>query len=388
MRSERLASNALVGVVRSELPFLGAALTLVAFELFADDWLVGLESFYVAAPIFALLFGVMLWAAFGVVRHADALAQLLGEPYGTLILTLAVVGIEVSLMAAIMLTGKANPTLARDTMFAVLMIVLNGLVGVAIVVGCLIHREQEYSLQGAHAFLSVLVPLAVFALVLPRFTVTTADPTFSPGQELFFALITVLLYAAFLGIQTVRHRGFFTHAPSTTGEEADASVAGVEAEADSPQGEVQGLAYHAALLVLTILPIVLLSKRMAKLVDYGIEGVGAPVAIGGVIIALLVLAPEGLAAMKAARANQMQRSVNLLLGSAVSTIGLTVPAVLAISLFTGQSVILGLDIASAILLVLTLFVSALTFGGVRTNLLQGFVHLVMFLVYVELAFAP
>jgi len=366
-------------LLREELPFVVAALTLGAFELFADAWLTGLARFEVAVPIFSWLFGVMLIAAFGVVRHAEALAHLLGEPYGTLILTLAVVGIEVSLMAAIMLTGQASPTLARDTMFAVLMIVLNGLVGAAIVVGCLVHREQEYNLQGAHAFLSVLVPLAVFALVLPRFTLSTEDPTFSPGQAFFFALLTVLLYSAFLGIQTIRHRGFFTHLPASTGE-------GPREEA--PPAALRGAAFHAALLLLTLVPIVMLSKRMAKLVDFGIAEVGAPVAIGGVIIAMLVLAPEGLAAMRAARENQMQRSVNLLLGSAVSTIGLTVPAVLAISLLSGQSVLLGLDTASAILLLLTLFMSALTFGGVRTNLLQGCVHLVMFLAYLELAFVP
>lgn len=199
----------LLGALRQELPFVVGAGTLAIFHFHGDTWLVSLTDPFVAATLFMLIFPVMLWAAFGVVRHADALAEILGEPYGTLILTLAVIGIEVSLIAAIMLGGDANPTLARDTMFAVLMIVLNGLVGGALLIGGLMHREQDYNLRGARAFISVLVPLAVFALVLPDFTISTADPTFSPGQAFFFALITVLLYGVFLAIQTGRHKGFF-----------------------------------------------------------------------------------------------------------------------------------------------------------------------------------
>jgi len=371
--------SGVIGSIRKEAPLLVGAGTLAVFQFHGDGWLEQLADPLVAGLLFLWLFPVLLWASFGVVHHAEALAEILGEPYGTLILTIAVIGIEVSLIAAIMLTGDANPTLARDTMFAVLMIVLNGLTGLALLIGGLIHQEQDYNLRGARAYISVLVPLAVFALVLPKFTTSTAEATYSPGQQVFFGLVTALLYGVFLAIQMGRHKRFFLQ----TGEPEPALTG---------DGHGHYVAYpapvHAVLLVLTLLPIVLLSKRMAKLVDFGTVEIGAPAALGGVIIALLVLTPEGLSAMNAARSNQLQRSVNLLLGSALSTIGLTVPAVLAISLIIGKTVVLGLEDASMVLLLLTLLLSSFTFGGVRTNLLQGAVHLVVFLAYVLLIFRP
>ncbi|MDJ0683608.1 MAG: calcium:proton antiporter [Alphaproteobacteria bacterium] len=360
------------------MPFIVGLGTLVAFQFGGDAWLINLSDPLTAGILFLWLFIAMLWAAFGVVRHADALAELLGEPYGTLILTLAVIGIEVALISAVMLAGEAATTLARDTMLAVLMIVLNGLVGLALLLGGLAHGEQDYNLQGARAFMAVLLPLAVFSLILPKYTVSTATPTFSPFQEAFFAAITALLYGVFLAVQTVRHSSYFQEPSATDNDE----------KAHTSHGPLRSKLYHAVLLILTLAPIVLLSKRLALLVDFGIDEVGAPVALGGVIIALLVLTPEGLAALEAARANRLQRSVNLLLGSALATIGLTVPAVLAIGLIIDQPVVLGLDDVSMVLLILTLFTSALTFGGVRTGVLQGAVHVVLFLAYLALIFSP
>lgn len=368
-----------MATVRDVLPFIVGAGTLAVFQFGGDAWLTGLDNPPIAALLFTWLFVAMLWATFGVVRQADALADLLGEPYGTLILTLAVIGIEVALISAVMLAGEASPTLARDTMHAVLMIVLNGLVGAALLLGGIFHREQDYNLQGARSFIAVLLPLAVISLILPKFTESTATPTFSPLQEGFFAVMAVLLYGVFLAVQTVRHRGYF--------EEPDIANNG-SVRVRQGHGAIGSATYHTVLLILTLVPIVLLSKRLAKLVDFGIVQAGAPIALGGVIIALLVLAPEGLAALRAARANHLQRSVNLLLGSALATIGLTVPAALAIGLAIGQPVILGLSDASAVLLLLTLVMSALTFGGVRTGVLQGAVHLVLFLAYLMLIFAP
>ncbi|MEZ5862033.1 MAG: hypothetical protein R3D28_24200 [Geminicoccaceae bacterium] len=330
--------------------------------------------------LFLWIFAAMLWCAFGVVRHADSLADLLGEPYGTLILTLSVISIEVSLMAAIMLTGEANPTLARDTMLAVIMIVLNALVGISLLIGGLRHGEQEFNLQGARAFLAVLIPLATMTLILPRFTKSTDAATLSTTQEILFGAITIALYGIFLAVQTGRHRGFFMQPGPAGKRAADAGGHG--------HGPVRSVPFHAALLVLTMLPIVLLSKKLALLVDFGIATLAAPVALGGVLVAILVLAPEGLAAVHAARANQVQRSVNICLGSALATIGLTVPAVLLISLVTGEIVVLGLEEVEIVLLLLTLVLSMLTFGAVRTNMLQGVVHLVIFLVYLVLVFNP
>lgn len=379
------ASGRALRLLRDEAALVVSAGTLAIFQFGGDRWLTGLAEPMIAGLIFLWLFAVMLWASFGVVRHADALADLLGEPYGTLILTIAVISIEIALIAAVMLTGEAAPTLARDTMFAILMIVLNGLVGAALLIGGLRHREQEYNLQGARAFVAVLMPLAVFALVLPKFTVSTAAPTFSAPQAFFFALITLLLYGVFLAIQTVRHRGFFQQPTAAGGDDGGGAAAHTAGHGALP---VRSLPYHAVLLLLAVLPVVLLSKRLARTVDFGTAQLDAPVEIGGVVIALLVLAPEGLAALRAARTNQLQRSVNLLLGSGLATIGLTVPAVLAIGLLIDRPVTLGLDDAATVLLVLTLVMSSMTFGGVRTNLLQGAVHLVLFLAYLMLIFSP
>jgi len=376
-------STGTLSVVRSEMAFIAGAVTIVLLLFFGDVWLADLSNVAKAVALFAWIFAVMLWCAFGVVRHADCLAELLGEPYGTLILTIAVISIEVSLIAAIMLHGGANPTLARDTMLAVIMIVLNGMVGVALLIGGLRHGEQAFNLQGARAFLAVILPLATMSLILPRFTTSTADPTLNRPQAILFAIITVALYATFIAIQTRRHSGFFMQPSSDT--TADAGDDGRHGHGDL---NPRSIPYHAVFLVLTLLPIVLLSKKLAVLVDHGTETLGAPAALGGVLVAILVLTPEGLAAFHAALANRLQRSVNICLGSALATIGLTIPAVLTINVVTDLHVVLGLEPTEIILLVLTLLLSMLTFGGVRTNVLQGAVHLVVFLVYLVLIFDP
>lgn len=369
-----------LSLLRAEGALLFGALTTAILMTVGTGWFALLGQPLPTILLFIWIFAAMLWCAFGVVRHADALADLLGEPYGTLILTLSVISIEVSLMAAIMLTGESNPTLARDTMLAVIMIVLNALVGISLLIGGLRHGEQEFNLQGARAFLAVLMPLATMALILPRFTKSTDLATLSTTQEILFGTITIALYGIFLAVQTGRHRGFFMQ-PAPTGKSA-AETGG------HGHGPVRSVPYHAVLLILTMLPIVLLSKKLALLVDFGIATLAAPVALGGVLVAILVLAPEGLAAVRAASTNQVQRSVNICLGSALATIGLTVPAVLLISLLTGHTVVLGLDDAEMVLLLLTLVLGMLTFGAVRTNMLQGVVHLVIFLVYLVLVFDP
>ncbi len=366
------------------------ALTTVVFYVYSDALLADLASDWRTIALFLWLFATMLWCAFGVVRHADSLAETLGEPYGTLILTLAVITIEVSLISAVMLRGENEPTLARDTMFAVLMIILNAMVGLALLLGGLRHHEQHYNLQGAKAFLAVLVPLAVLSLVLPVFTTSTRLPEFTPAQAIFFATMTVALYAVFLVIQTVRHKSQFLN-PGDRGHTATARQDSPAHDAMAHEREHAGLVsvlWHAVLLLLTMLPLVLLSKKLAAFIDYGIETIRAPGAIGGLIVATLVLAPEGLGALRAALANRLQRSVNILLGSALATISLTVPAVLMIGLITDRPVYLGLDPVEMVLLLLTLTVGILTFTGGRTNILQGAIHLVLFFTFLVLIFNP
>ena len=375
-------SHSFLSVIRAEAPVLVGAATTAVFFTVGKGWADNFTHPALTAAIFLWLFGAMIWCAFGVVRHAEALADYLGEPYGTLILTLAVISIEVTIMASVMLHGGPNPTLPRDTVFAVLMIVLNGMVGMSVVFGALRHRQQQYNLQGAVAFLAVISCLAVIALVLPTFTTSTQGPSLTPLQETVFGVLTAALYAGFLGIQTMRHRSFFMEAVDT----ADARPA--EAAHAPGHGPAYSLPVHTLLLLLTLLPVVLLSKPLAHIIDYGIEELRAPAALGGILIAILVLAPEGLTSYQAARRNQLQRSVNLSLGSALSTIGLTIPTMMAISLLTGTPVELGLVPAEAILLVLTLFISQMTFSGAPTNILLGAVHLVLFATFVVLIFNP
>ncbi len=367
------------GVVRSESSLWVGFLTVIVFTLFGTGWLADLSNPLWYGFLFVWLFVVMLWLAFGVVRHADALAIKLGEPYGTLILTISVISIEVIMISAVMLTGKGNPTLARDTLFSVLMIVLNGMVGVTLLVGAIRHREQIYNLKGASTYLGVLIPLAGLSIILPRYTPSAPGGEVSTLMAVYLILMSAGLYGAFLGIQTMRHRTFF--------EQPQPLEGATELLADE-HGDivVRSLSYHAVLLPLTMLPIILLSKKMAVLVDHGIATLGAPQALGGFLIAILVLSPEGVAAVKAALENRLQRTMNISLGSALSTIGLTIPAVLGISMVTGQKVELGLEQPEAWLLLFTMLVAIVNFSSERTNVLHGVVHLILFLTYVMLIF--
>ncbi|MDP7572329.1 MAG: calcium:proton antiporter, partial [Myxococcota bacterium] len=323
---------------------------------------------------------VILAAAFGVVRHADALAVLLGEPYGTLILTLSVISIEVMMISAVMLTGAENPTLARETMYAVVMIVLNGIVGLALILGGLRHHEQEYNLRGANAFLALILPLAVLVLILPNYTRSTEGPTLSLPQEVFLFLTCLGLYAVFLAVQTVKHRSYFLAPRATSDPDAP------DLEDEHPGLVLRAAWVHAALLVAYLVPIVFLAKNLAIPIDIGIDRFGAPAALGGFIVAILVLSPEVMSAIRAALANRLQRSVNISLGSVAATIALTVPAVLIIAIATGRHVTLGLPPVDSLLLLLTLAVSVVTFSSGHTNVLQGAVHLVLFFAYLVLIF--
>jgi len=367
-------------IIRREWPLLASLATAILLTAFGSNLLADLTSIPWFAFMLSWLFAVILLSAFAVVRHAERLAAILGEPLGTLILTLAVTGIEVLMISAIMFTGANNVTLARDAMFAVVMIVLNGMVGLSLLLGGLRYHEQTYNLQGANSFLAVIIPLAVLGLVLPDFTQTTPGPTLSPNQSAFLVFMSVGLYGVFLAIQNVRHREYFTEtAPS-------ASFDGARDGYPSEEAGSRSTWYHTLLLLAYLLPLITLSKRIAVPIDYAIHQLHAPAALGGFLIAVLILSPESLAATRAALANQLQRAVNILLGSVLATISLTIPSVLTIGYLTGQTIVLGLDGATGTLLVLTLGVSMLTFASERTNVLLGAVHVLLFFAYLMLIF--
>lgn len=356
---------------------LGLATTL-AFLFFGSDWLGDLSGPAWYALMLAWLFAAIMVSAFAVVRHADALAERLGEPYGTLVLTVTMSGMEMMMIAAVMYTGQGGTSLARDTMLAIVMIVLNGVVGICLLVGGLRYHEQTYNLYGANSFLAVIVPLSVLGLVLPGLTVSTPGPTLSPLQAVFLIFMSLGLYGVFLGIQTMRHREYFV---------APGASATPDFHAVNTDGTAKpSIAYHALLLLAYVVPIVLLAKQIAVPIDYGISVLRAPAALGGLMVAVLILSPESLAAIRSARANLLQRSINLALGTALSSISLTIPAVLVIGFITDRSIVLGLGSVDTVLLLLTLVVSMLTFALERTNVLLGVVHLLLFLSYLMLIF--
>jgi Ca2+:H+ antiporter len=326
--------------------------------------------------LFAIVLLVILFGTvFAAVHHSEVIAERVGEPYGTLVLTLAVTIIEVALITTIMLGDKPAPELARDTVFAVVMIVCNGLVGLCVFIGGLRYREQGFQVSGANVYLSVLFALATFALIMPNYTTTTPGPVYSAVQLGFVGVVTLALYGVFLYTQTVLHKDYFVH-ERAGGEGADAHLSGGM------------LALSIALLLVSLLAVVLLAKKFSLVVDAVGAQIGAPPAFAGLLVALLILLPEGVSAITAARKNDLQKSINLALGSSLATIGLTIPAVSVATWVLAKELKLGLSAQSSILLLLTFLLSMLTFGTGRTNVLFGLVHMVVFAVYVFMVFVP
>jgi Ca2+:H+ antiporter len=324
---------------------------------------------------------VLLFASvFAAVHHAEVLALRLGEPFGSILLAVAVTVIEVGLIVSILLSGAAGTeAVARDTVFAAVMIVLNGVVGLCLVLGASQHREQRFQLQGAAAALAVLALLAGLALVLPDYTVHVAGPYYSPVQLVFVGILSLVLYGAFVFVQTVRHRDYFL---DTAADE----LAPLPSEGDRPSGRVS--AASAGLLLVALAAVLLLAKLLSHPLEDAIAFAGLPRACVGIVIAVLVLLPEGLASVRAAIANRLQNSLNLALGSAIASIGLTIPVVAVASLLSGRPLMLGLGSENSILLLLTLFISGLTLGTGTTTVLQGVVHLVIFAVFLLLSAVP
>ena len=363
--------------IRAEFPLLVGLGTIAIFLVAGSDLNELTTRALPLLGVFVWLFAVILWSAMCVVRHADCLAIKFGEPYGTLILTLSAISIEVVMISTAMLHGANNPTLGRDAIFAVIMIALNGLVGLSLMLGGLRYREQHYNIQGVNAYLNVIMALAVLGLVLPNFTTSTSGPTFSTEQGIFFASVSLLLYAVFLLIQTLRHRGYFLDVKETATKHSPHHLA-----------RIRSTGFHALMLLLYLAAVIFLAEKFAVPLDNSIEQFHMPQAFGGAVIAALVLSPEGLGGITASLHNQLQRSINILFGSVLATIGLTIPAVLMIGLLTKRSVSLGVQGGNLPLLLLTLAVSVVTFTSRKTNVLQGCIHLLLFAVFVLLIFAP
>lgn len=324
-----------------------------------------------------LAIGLVFATVFAVLHHAEAIARRIGEPYGTLVLTFAVTTIEVSVIVAMMLHGENNPTLARESVFSTVMIICGGVVGFCLTFGGIRHRHQELKRQGTSAYLAMLTALAVLALVLPNFTLTVGHGVFSPVQLIFVSVLSVLLYGSFVYAQMGLHREDFI-------EDL------LEPEEKHTATRRHGISANVALLFVGLAGVVLLAEDIAAGIEDALVAlqVGQADAIVGAFIATLVLLPESLAAFRAALNNELQRSLNIALGSACATIGLTIPAVSAASLITGKDLTLGLEPGDIVLLLLALGVSIVSFGTGRTTFLTGLVHLVIFAAYLFLVFFP
>ncbi len=326
---------------------------------------------YLAAA--ALLLGFSIFAA---VHHAEILALRLGEPFGSILLAVAVTVIEVALIVSIMLSDPNDgPAVARDTVFSAVMIVLNGVVGLCLVAGARRHFEQSFTLQGSVSALAVLGTLAVVTLILPNYTTSASGPAYSTAQLAVVGLVSLVLYGVFVFVQTIRHRDYFLH----------------DAEAGDGDHERPGKAVariSLGLLLLCLVVVVLLAKALSKPLSEGVDALGLPQALVGVVIAAVVLAPESMAAVQSAIRNRLQNSLNLALGSAIASIGLTIPAVAIVSMVTGTPLALGISPANTALLTLTMFVSTLTLGTGRTTVLQGAIHLAIFAVFLLVSAVP
>jgi Ca2+:H+ antiporter len=318
----------------------------------------------------------LIGAVLAAVHQAEVIAHRVGEPYGTLVLALAVTVIEVALMISMMLGGDPETAaLPRDTLFATIMIIANGMVGICLVVGGLKHHEQEFRVEGTGSALAALIALSCLSLVLPQVTVTTPGPEYSPSQLAFAALASLTLWAVFVFGQTGRYRDYFLPANGSA-----------EEHAASPTNRATWIAF--ALLMATLVVVVALAKTLSPLIEAGVDAIGAPRSALGIAIAVLVLLPEGLAAIRAAQANRLQTSLNLALGSGLASIGLTIPAVALLATLLGLPLHLGLETKEITLLAVTFLVCAITLGNGRTNLIQGAVHLVLFAAFLFLAVVP
>ena len=329
--------------------------------------------------LLAIASGVLLVAAvIAAVHHAEVVAHRVGEPFGTLVLAVAVTVIEASLILSMMLAGgRDTAVLPRDTIFSAIMIICNGVVGICLLVGGLHHREQSFRVEGAGPALAALVALATLSLVLPSFTTTAPGGTYSTSQLAFAAVVSVALWAVFVFVQTVRHRDYFLPVVDAANEET---------HAQPPSASLAWASF--GLLLVSLVAVVGLAKMLSPTIERAIAAAGAPRTVIGIAIALLVLMPETWAAVRAARADRLQTSMNLALGSALASIGLTIPVVAAASVAFDIPLTLGLDPKDLVLLALTFVVGAITLGTGRTNLMQGAVHLVIFAAFLFLALVP
>jgi Ca2+:H+ antiporter len=329
--------------------------------------------------LLATLCGVaLIGAVIAAVHHAEVVAHRVGEPLGTLVLALAVTAIETALILSMMIAGGDDMAgLARDAVYAAVMIICNGVVGICVLLGGLAHREQTFRVEGAGGGLAALIVMSTLTLVLPVFTTSAPVGSYSSSQLAFLAVSSAALWAIFIFVQTVRHRDYFIPV---------SNAANPDVHAEPPTAREATASF--GLLLLSLVAVVGLAKMLSPAIEGAVDAASAPRVVVGIIIAALVLLPETWAAVRAARADRLQSSMNLAIGSALACIGLTVPVVVIASFTFGLPLVLGLEPRDMVLLVLTFLVSAVTLSTGRTYMMQGAVHLVLFAAFLFLSLVP
>ncbi|MBA3907376.1 MAG: ionic transporter y4hA [Pseudonocardiales bacterium] len=361
---------------------------VVAFLLLVLVW-----GRTVAPVVVAIVAIALIGAVLVAVHHAEVVAHRVGEPLGSLILAVAVTIIEVGLILSITASGgPQTASLARDTVFAAVMITCNGIVGLSLVVGASRHRVVSFQATGSGGALAAVITLTTLCLALPTFTTSTSGPTFAGPQLAFAAVVSVVLYGVFVFVQTVRHREYFLPVTARSAghpgdiDAADAADDGADGHLDPPSGRTALISL--VLLLVALVAVVGLAKTISPTIEAGVIAVGAPPSLVGVAIALLVLLPETLAAANAAARNRLQTSFNLAYGSALASIGLTIPAIALASIWMDGPLLLGLSGVELVLLAVTALVGALTVGLGTAIVLEGAIHLVIFAAFLFVAIVP
>lgn len=343
-------------------------ISVIVYLFSGDD-----SSVYLKVALAALLIGSVLAS----VHHAEVIAHKVGEPFGTIILALAITTIEVGLIVSLMLAGgEQTRSLARDTVFAAVMIILTAIVGICLLRGGIKFKEQLYKLQGVNAALITLAAILVLTLILPNYTISGAVGEYTVSQLVFVSIVSLVLYGGFIFMQTVRHRDYFL--PKNTSSEDE--------HVEAPNGITAGSSM--VLLVISLVAVVLLAKYLSKDIEVMVISLGAPQSVVGVIIAAIVLLPEGMAAYRAVKSDRLQTSLNLALGSALASIGLTIPAVATVSIVFGMPITLGIDMSSTVLLLLAMITIMFSLATGKTNAQQGVVLLVIFASYLFYTIVP
>jgi len=359
--------------LRNELSFLLAVITLSLLHLFGKNPIIG-EYLIVESILFLLIFAVIIYAALGVVHHAELLAFKFGEPYGTMILTLSAVTVEIIMIATMMSHGDSDPAIARDTIFSTLMILLNGLTGLIMLIGGIKYGEQKYNIKSTNSFFSMIFGIVGIGLFLPLAIPIENYAVF----ETFLIIICILLYVFFLRMQAKEHNYYFRF-------EGAKKNLNDENEHLPPKAKISSV-YHFFMLLATIAAISILAESLSVYVDDGIEKLHMPAAVAGLIIALIIVSPEALTAIRAGLHDDMQRVINISLGSMLSTVSLTIPAVLIVGLIINQDVLLGLTPIQSAMVITSLLVGILSCKDGESNALQGFIHFMLFITFVFLIF--